>query len=100
MEHIIERFDSRKEINEGDIILREGQLVEKLYVVKTGELEVSKCGEVLTTSDCDFIREAGGFSFFGDEVLHNVKPSPVTVSVKSSTAQILTLPRRYSVSMG
>lgn len=95
LEQIIERFDSREEVNQGDVILHEGQHIEKLYVVKNGDLEISHSGDKQSISSMNFIAEAGGFSFFGERVLDGINPSPVTVTVKSQSAQILTLRRRY-----
>ncbi|GMH33287.1 hypothetical protein BSKO_01121 [Bryopsis sp. KO-2023] len=91
LEQIIDRFDSREEIHEGDVILREGQPIDKLYVIKNGDLEVHRAGD--SVANFNFIREAGGFSYFGAEVLDGIRPSPVTVTVKSESSQILTLRR-------
>lgn len=94
LEQIIERFDSREEVNQGDVILREGQHIEKLYVVKNGDLEISQAGDKPSTSSMNFIAEAGGFNYFGERVLDGINPSPVTITVRSQSAQILTLRRR------
>lgn len=93
LEQIIERFDYRQEVTEGDVILHEGQLVDKLYVVKNGDLEVSESVKTLSRSNISFIQEAGGFNYFGEDVLAGINPSPVTVTIKSETAQLLTLRR-------
>lgn len=92
MEEIMDRFDGRVELCHGDVIIQEGQLVEKLFVIKSGDVSVTKCEKVV--DDLDFLKEAGGFSYFGESVLHAIRPSPVTVTVESDSCQILALQRR------
>jgi cGMP-dependent protein kinase len=66
--------------------------VEKLYVVKMGDISLLKDGQPV--SDPTWLREAGGFSFFGDVCLDAITRSPYTVNVKSEVAHVLSLPRR------
>jgi hypothetical protein len=47
----------------GTVVLRQGDLVDRLYVLKMGEVALSADG--VPASDAAFLREAGGFSFFG-----------------------------------
>lgn len=53
--------------------------IEKIYVVKMGEVHlVNADGQQVT--DPTFVREAGGFTFFGDACLEAIAKCPYTVS--------------------
>lgn len=72
--------------------------VEKLYVIKIGDLQLLRDGEPVT--DPQFVREAGGFTFFGDAALSaegsNAK-SRYTVKVRCWVDQgVGDTPRRCS----
>jgi hypothetical protein len=56
-----------------------GSQVEKIYVVKMGEV-VLTTADGRTVNDSNFIKEAGGFTFFGDSCLEAITRSPYTVS--------------------
>lgn len=80
------------------VILREGQNIQKLYVIKSGEVSLTRNGQPQPL-DTSFIREAGGFTFFGDGWLPDCPSpdvSPYTVLVASATVQLLCLPNRYA----
>jgi hypothetical protein len=53
--------------------------VEKLYVVKIGEVVLEHNGQPV--SDPSFVRESGGFTFFGDAALTEPFRSRYTVKV-------------------
>ena len=56
-----------------------GSQVEKIYVVKMGEVSLTTAdGRPVT--DTSFVREAGGFTFFGDSCLEAIMRCPYTVS--------------------
>jgi hypothetical protein len=52
--------------------------VEKLYVIKMGEVALLKDGQEV--HDPTYIKEAGGFTFFGDTSLDAITRSPYQVS--------------------
>jgi hypothetical protein len=56
-----------------------GSQIEKIYVVKMGEVVLTTAGG-RTVSDPNFVKEAGGFTFFGDSCLEAITRSPYTVS--------------------
>lgn len=56
--------------------------VEKIYVVKMGEV-VLITPDGRTVADPAFVKEAGGFTFFGDSCLEATTRSPYTVRVRS-----------------
>jgi hypothetical protein len=56
--------------------------VEKIYVVKMGEV-VLITPDGRTVADPAFVKEAGGFTFFGDSCLEATTHSPYTVRVRS-----------------
>ena len=53
--------------------------VEKLYVIKMGEMVLLKDGQEV--HDPTWIKEAGGFTFFGDTSLDAISRSPYQVSL-------------------
>jgi hypothetical protein len=56
-----------------------GSQIEKIYVVKMGEV-VLTTADGKTVSDPGFVKEAGGFTFFGDSCLEAITRSPYAVS--------------------
>ncbi|KAJ9511311.1 hypothetical protein QJQ45_029755, partial [Haematococcus lacustris] len=92
MEQILDRFDARDQVSQGHVIINQGDLVEKLYVVKIGEVQLLRDGEPVT--DTTFVREATGFTFFGDESLKEPFRSNYTVKVSSESLQMLSLSKR------
>ena len=57
-----------------------------------GEVTLSKGGQ--PASDPDFVREAGGFTFFGHGCVGSIQRSAYTVSVKTDVAHMLCIARR------
>lgn len=54
--------------------------IEKIFVVKMGEVSLLTAdGQAVT--DPAFVREAGGFTFFGDACLEAIAKCPYTVRV-------------------
>lgn len=92
MEHIIDEFDARQELYKGSPILRQGDLIDKLYVMKSGDVLLQKDGQSVPSTS--FIREAGGFTFFGEGSLEAIERSPYSVVANSDIVQVLCLPRR------
>ncbi|KAK9795533.1 hypothetical protein WJX73_010591 [Symbiochloris irregularis] len=66
-------------------LLTEGATNNRLYIVRGGAVEATCNGQPAT------LREAGGFTFFGDESMMSTEPSRVTVKVKSESATLLTI---------
>jgi cGMP-dependent protein kinase len=66
--------------------------LDKMYVIKVGELKLIQDGQ--TVMDPNFIHEAGGFSYFGEQALQQPFKCPYTVVCSSETAQLLSLPKR------
>lgn len=93
MEHVLDRFDAREELHSGNIVLNQNDAIEKLYVIKLGDVKLYRNNEEVI-SDHTFIKEAGGFTFFGDQALETTPKSPFTVVVASETLHLLSLPRR------
>ncbi|WIA31049.1 hypothetical protein OEZ86_001080 [Tetradesmus obliquus] len=93
MEHIFDRFEARQELYQGDTIVNQGELIEKIFVVKMGEVQLL-APDGSTVTDTAFVREAGGFTFFGDACLDAITRSAYTVRVASEIAHVLSLPRR------
>ncbi|GIL52865.1 hypothetical protein Vafri_8639 [Volvox africanus] len=92
MENILDRFDAREELLQDDTILNQGDLLEKLYVVKIGEIALFRNGEKV--EDPSFVHEIAGFSYFGESSLTQTVKCPYTVRVASETLHMLTLPKR------
>lgn len=57
-----------------------------------GEVTLSKGGQ--PASDPDFVREAGGFTFFGHGCVGSIQRSAYTVAVKTDVAHMLCIARR------
>ena len=94
MEQILDRFEARKEQKEGDILVRQGDLIDRLYVVKYGEVRLSKEGQE-QVQDPSFLHEAGAaFTFFAEAALDQPFKSPYTVTVASELSHILQLQKR------
>uniref|UniRef100_A0A383VZL0 cGMP-dependent protein kinase n=1 Tax=Tetradesmus obliquus TaxID=3088 RepID=A0A383VZL0_TETOB len=93
MEHIFDRFEARQELYQGDTIVNQGEPIEKIFVVKMGEVQLL-APDGSTVTDTAFVREAGGFTFFGDACLDAITRSAYTVRVASEIAHVLSLPRR------
>ncbi|KAG2485663.1 hypothetical protein HYH03_015635 [Edaphochlamys debaryana] len=93
MENILDRFDAREEMLQGDTILNAGDVIEKLFVVKIGEIALfNKAGEKV--EDPTFLHEIAGFSYFGETAITQTAKSPYTVKVASEALHLLSLPKR------
>ncbi|MEW5320291.1 MAG: hypothetical protein WDW38_011373 [Sanguina aurantia] len=93
MENILDRFDAREELHQGDVIMQQGDTIEKMFVVKIGEVQLmSKDNEVV--EDPAFLKELGGFKFFGDGALQAPLKAPYSIVVASETIHLLCLPKR------
>jgi hypothetical protein len=90
--HHCPRFEERQELPQGHVILKEAEPIDRLYVLKMGEVSLSKGGQ--PASDPDFVREAGGFTFFGHGCVGSIQRSAYTVRVKSDVAHMLCIARR------
>lgn len=66
--------------------------MDKLYVIKLGEVQLQQDGRPVT--DAAFVAEASGFSFFGAAALERPYPSPYTVVVASESLHLLTVPKQ------
>eukprot|EP00879_Flechtneria_rotunda_P001387 GHRR01001538.1.p1 GENE.GHRR01001538.1~~GHRR01001538.1.p1 ORF type:complete len:1213 (+),score=453.23 GHRR01001538.1:393-3641(+) len=93
MEHVFDRFEARQELYQGDVVLQQGKLIEKIYIVKMGEVQLLDADNKVVT-DPAFVKEAGGFTFFGDACLDAILHCPYTVRITSEIAHVLSLPRR------
>jgi len=93
MEQILDRFDAREELWKGHTIVKQGQLMEKLCVIKFGEVQLYQDGRLLEGGDPSFVQEAGGFTFFGAEALQSPVKSKYTVKVASEMLHLLCLPK-------
>lgn len=66
LEAVIDRFE-REEVLQGNVVLAEGDNINKLTIVKMGEVScTSGAGGVAENS---FLLEMGGFSYFGHRSL-------------------------------
>ena len=63
IEEAFDRF-AREEFRQGQQIVKEGEPVSKMYIVKMGELACTRGGQPVTA-----IQEAGGFSYFGEQAV-------------------------------
>lgn len=64
-----------------------------MFVVKIGEVQLmSKDNEVV--EDPAFLKELGGFKFFGDGALQAPLKAPYSIVVASETIHLLCLPKR------
>jgi CRP-like cAMP-binding protein len=81
--HLVERFLAR-EVRRGDVIIHEGNQVDGLYVVLSGEVAVSKGGQSLAS-----LREG---ELFGEMSLLQKTPATATVTAARNTS-LLRLPR-------
>ncbi|WNG17670.1 cyclic nucleotide-binding domain-containing protein [Cystobacter fuscus] len=80
---LVERFRAR-EVRRGEVLIREGQMADGLYVVLSGEVAVSKGGQPLA-----HLREG---ELFGEMSLLNKTPATATVTAVRN-ASLLRLPR-------
>jgi len=80
---LVERFLAR-EVRRGDVIIHEGNQVDGLYVVLSGEVAVSKGGQALAS-----LREG---ELFGEMSLLQKTPATATVTAARNTS-LLRLPR-------
>eukprot|EP00983_Pelagomonas_calceolata_P108424 1159457-Pelagomonas_calceolata.AAC.3 len=58
--------------------------MEKLCVIKFGEVQLYQDGRLLEGGDPSFVQEAGGFTFFGAEALQSPVKSKYTVKLQKS----------------
>ncbi|OJH40356.1 cyclic nucleotide-binding domain-containing protein [Cystobacter ferrugineus] len=80
---LVERFRAR-EVRRGEVLIHEGQMVDGLYVVLSGEVAVSKGGQPLA-----HLREG---ELFGEMSLLNKTPATATVTAVRNCS-LLRLPR-------
>ncbi|PNW86201.1 hypothetical protein CHLRE_02g076900v5 [Chlamydomonas reinhardtii] len=92
MENILDRFDAREELMQGDTILNQGDMLEKLYVVKIGEIALFRNDE--RVEDPNFVHEIAGFSYFGETAITQTGKCPYTIRVASESLHLLSLPKR------
>lgn len=92
MEHIIDSFDSREEFVQGTTLLEQGEPIERLYIIKMGEVKLMRDGQVM--NDPTFVKECAGFGYFGDSSLDSIKRSPYKVVVNSDVLHLLCLRRK------
>ncbi|KAK9812821.1 hypothetical protein WJX72_004332 [[Myrmecia] bisecta] len=90
LEAVIDRFE-REDFSQGDVIVKEGEVASKLYILKMGDLVCTRAG---TSGPVNGISEAGGFSFFGERSLQANEASAVTITVHSEKAVLLSFSRR------
>ncbi|WP_233585223.1 cyclic nucleotide-binding domain-containing protein, partial [Corallococcus sp. CA054B] len=81
--NLVERFRAR-DVERGDVIIREGDATDGLYVVLSGEVEVHKSGQRLTS-----LKEG---DLFGEISLLRKTPATATVEATRHTT-LLRLPR-------
>ncbi|GAX83981.1 hypothetical protein CEUSTIGMA_g11406.t1 [Chlamydomonas eustigma] len=93
MEQILDRFDARQEVANGHVLVNQGDVVDKMFVIKLGELSLLQDGQPVPEGS-SFVHEASGFSFFGESALVQPFKCPYTVVVSSDTLQMLCLPKR------
>ena len=62
METATELFE-REDVTTGKVVLAEGQACNRLYIVRGGAVQATTAGETVP------LREAGGFTFFGDHAV-------------------------------
>lgn len=88
IEEAFDRF-AREEFRQGHQIVKEGEPISKMYIVKMGELACTRGGQPVSA-----IQEAGGFSYFGEQAVLANEPSPVTITVQSESCLLLGASRR------
>lgn len=88
IEEAFDRF-AREEFRQGHQIVKEGEPISKMYIIKMGELACTRGGLPVTA-----IQEAGGFSYFGEQAVLSNEPSPVTITVQSESCMLLGASRR------
>jgi len=93
IEEAFDRF-AREEFHQGHQIVKEGEPISKMYIVKMGELQCTRNGQPVTA-----IQEAGGFSYFGEQAVLANEPSPVTITVQSESCLLLGASRRALVQL-
>ena len=79
-------------LHDSNIVHCNSLQLDKMYVIKVGELKLTQDGQ--TVLDPNFIHEAGGFSYFGEQALKQPFKCPYTITCASETAQMLSLPKR------
>lgn len=67
--------------------------LEKLYVIKIGEVALYRNGELV--EDPGFVHEIAGFTYLGEGALTQPVRSPYTVKVASENLHMLHLPKRW-----
>ncbi|DBB18151.1 hypothetical protein WJX82_009716 [Trebouxia sp. C0006] len=93
IEEAFDRF-AREEFHQGHQIVKEGEPISKMYIIKMGELQCTRNGQPVTA-----IQEAGGFSYFGEQAVLANEPSPVTITVQSESCLLLGASRRALVQL-
>lgn len=69
-----------------------GLQLEKLYVVKIGEIALFRNDE--RVEDPNFVHEIAGFSYFGETAITQTGKCPYTIRVASESLHLLSLPKR------
>jgi len=91
-EQLLDLFDAREAAMEGATLVRQGDVVDSLCVIKLGEVKLLQDGQAVLASDTSsFLKEAAGFTFFGDAGLLEPFVSPYTVMATSETVHVLKL---------
>lgn len=74
----------KKQFKKGDVIVAEGDLYQRLYLVNQGSLEAVRNGEV--------VRQLPEGDTFGTISLLNLRPYAATITVTSETAEVTIIP--------
>jgi hypothetical protein len=91
---LLDKFEPRQELRQGAVLLREGAPIDRLYVVRSGDVALTRGGAPVPL-DGNFVQEAGGFLYFGagciDGSTFAPPESPYTVMAASLSLVLITL---------
>ncbi|KAG1663103.1 hypothetical protein FOA52_010506 [Chlamydomonas sp. UWO 241] len=90
LEQMLDLFDERSEVAQGRHVLSKGDDIDRLHVVKLGEVALMIDGQP-APADESFLREVGGIYVFGEAALTCNFPSPYDVVATSESAHVLML---------
>lgn len=103
MEEVISLFEQRIEYQQNDVIIKQGEKIKSLYIIKNGEVAVLQNGKYVRDHVAikNFaVKEASGYSYVGFQCIKEICTSKYEVQVYSERAQVVKLDRRQGLFNG
>lgn len=94
IEKIAVKYNGREQYKKNEIMINEDTVISKVYIFISGEIKVTS-HEFSSKGHREIIKKIGKWQYFRINIADTLRFSPVTITVSSATAQIVSIDRRY-----